>query len=153
MVEHHVARQVTSFVTAVATRTVQQQATPTANVQLLALTTTLVISNYPSGAPQPLAVEYFPFSDGSLITSQFITDFVSDKFRLVVLGLLLMLFCSNSATSFSYLRRVKLKSKALFYYLLGSQLCGIVAVVSLLSPFFILPASCRVYVSAKYFHL
>jgi hypothetical protein len=135
----------TSFVTIVPTPTATPDITsiPGAGYAFL-LSTSVTIEDIPTQAPTPYQVQYAHFKDGSLVTPLFINDFVADKTRLVVLGLLAMLFGRNVAVAASYIRRVQLKHKMLFYFLLISQLCGVLAVTAELVPFFYASASCTV---------
>lgn len=103
----------------------------TPNEVLLRISTTVLIPDYSSfytATPiRQFRMDYTPFPDGSLVASPYISEVRRGDWTLLFSGMMLMLFIGTSIVAADYIRRVKVKHKALFYELLVSQLCGVVA--------------------------
>ncbi|KAL5534455.1 hypothetical protein ACEPAG_917 [Sanghuangporus baumii] len=101
------------------------------NEVLLRISTTVLIPDYSSFyTATPISqfrMDYTPFPDGSLIAPPYISEIRRGDWTLLFSGMMLMLFIATSVVAADYIRRVKVKHKVLFYELLISQLCGVVA--------------------------
>ncbi|KAL0951007.1 hypothetical protein HGRIS_007749 [Hohenbuehelia grisea] len=96
------------------------------NEVVIQLTTRVLIADYDRYfAPTPIASflpSYSTLGDGSLVATPFIDDLREANLSLLVTGMLTMLFWRNIMVSGNYIRRAKVKNKALFYLLFASQI-------------------------------
>jgi hypothetical protein len=73
-----------------------------ANSMFYTLSTVFPIYDIPTPLPTPYNPDYELLRDGSLITTLFVNDFVSDKIRLVLMGVFGMLFIRNLVVAIDY---------------------------------------------------
>ncbi|KAF9015302.1 hypothetical protein BDQ17DRAFT_1229006 [Cyathus striatus] len=118
------------------------------NEVVIHLSTTLVIPDYkrywePTPIPsfQPT---YLALDDGSLVTSPFTQDLWNANLSLLVTGALAMLFTRNIFVSADYIRRGKVKRKALFYILFLSQILAPVSLVPVILSYFYKWTDCTI---------
>ncbi|OCH96527.1 hypothetical protein OBBRIDRAFT_787084 [Obba rivulosa] len=118
---------------------------PTPNVVVIDLYTTLTIPDYSLYYSTPIESfrpTFLALPDGSLISQPFIADQKWSNAWLFVYGSLTMLFLYNSVIAGSYIRRVKVKNKSLFWLLFVSQILALAAPVSEVVGAFDFTASC-----------
>ncbi|KAF8213277.1 hypothetical protein K438DRAFT_1706974 [Mycena galopus ATCC 62051] len=111
--------------------------------------TTVVIPDYFRFYDQPTAQfspVYSTLPDGSLITPPFVDDLTRSYLSLLVTAMLATLFLRNIIVCFDYLRRAKMKRRALFYLLLSSQLLSM-GLAPLLGSYFSVHLDCAAVMS------
>ncbi|EMD41768.1 hypothetical protein CERSUDRAFT_90344 [Gelatoporia subvermispora B] len=120
---------------------------PTPNVVVIDLYTTLTIPDYSQYYSTPIESfqpTFFALPDGSLIGQPFLSDLRWSNAWLLVTGALTTLFVYNSVLAASYIRRVKVKNRSLFWLLLASQLLAVAAPIPQIVGTFDAGASCTI---------
>lgn len=113
--------------------------TSTPDAVLLDLHTTIVIPDYYLYYHAPISSfhpTYHALADGSLVATPFIADMRSANIHLACISAITMFFLVTTLTTAQYIRRGKIKKKGLFWFLLFSQLLGMIAMLSMIVPFF-----------------
>lgn len=92
--------------------------------------TTLLLSDYyefyGSASTNTSAVTYTALRDGSLIAPPLRHEFLIVAANLVLSGIFLLIAIRNAIVSASFIWRIKIKKKGLFYALFASQFLGLV---------------------------
>jgi hypothetical protein len=113
---------------------------------VVALSTAISIPDYHRFYDQPIR-EFRPvyraFPDGSLAAPPLLDDITASYALLLFIGALIMLFLRNTIVSADYIRRGRVKYKALFYVLLVSQLMGFVTFVLSATTYFTDDVNCK----------
>lgn len=133
-------------------RILQPRTTPSPicppNELVIHLTTTLVIPDYTRYyAPTPIESfqpAYQALPDASLVTAPYLEDLTGANITLLMTGVLTMLFARNIIVSGDYIRRGKVKRKALFYILFLSQILAPVSLFPIIMSYFNQAVHCTV---------
>ena len=117
----------------------------TPNKVIINLSTQLSIPDYTFFYHQPIesfTPSFTALPDGSLLAEPFLTDIRVSNMDLLMIGIMLTLFVRNVIVSADYIRRGRVRYKALFYVLLITQLLGLLCFLAKLVPFFIHSTNC-----------
>jgi len=119
------------------------------NTLVIQVSTTLVVRDYKRWfAPMPIEQykpKYASLQDGSLLTDALTQDMRDSYISLFVLGALSIVFFRNILLSGSYLSRVKVKNKSLFYLLFLSQLLAPAGLLPTILSYFREDINCTAY--------
>lgn len=116
---------------------------------VIEISTTVTIDHfrrYYDGPIDSFSPSYVALGDGSLVNPPLLDDIKAASVKLAVLSGLFIFFLINTFTATRYLYRGLVKNKILFYLLLFSQTFGLVAMTSMIVPFFDPSANCIVLV-------